>query len=419
MAGASIPLHSKAKAQGFSARFVCLTGKTVKGDRHPIRLQLIHNLKVRRFSTGEACSTKEWDADNSRMKPRAQGAAAVNGILNALEAQVMSIVDALVVNGALTLDAFEARYRNPKATGDLLAYMGSLEKKFSAEGRIAYAGTFRTSAAALRRLSEGSSIRFAELTARKLEELEQMLKADGCTGGGIAAYMRTIRVAVNNAIKDGLMSAEQYPFDTATHAGYSMKRLKSKASPRALSEVDIEKLKRFPFAKAPHLAESVRLFLFIFYADGINFQDVARLKRSDLNDGRLFYARKKTGRTINLPVDEVLSDLLAKIPKHEGPYLFPYLGTGHVTEMQQYNRVRKCLRRVNAELKQAAQVVGIETNLSTYVARHSTFTTLYREGVSLEKISAIARHSSPAVTQLYLRAMGSDVLDEARKKLRS
>jgi integrase len=417
MAGTSINLHTKAKAQGFSARFVCLSGKTVKGDMHPIRLQLIHNLKVKRFSTGEACILKEWDADAGRVKPRAKSAASINRVLNAVEAEVVGIVDALVVHGALSFDAFEARYRNPKATADVLAYMEKIERAYLEDGRIGYAGTFRRAFNSLSRLTNGQPIRFADLTARKLEELEHMLKEEGCTGGGIAAYMRVIRVAVNSAIKEGMMGADQYPFETSTHAGYSMKRLKSTATPRALSDADMDKLKRFQFDSAPHLAASVRLFLFSYYADGMNFQDIARLKREDLQDGRIFYTRKKTGRPINIPVDGVLSDILAAF-EHEGPYLFPYLGAEHVTPMQQWNRIRKCLKQVNADLKHAAKLVGIRANLTTYVARHSAFTAYYRAGVALEHISELARHSSPAVTQLYLRSLGADVLDEARKKLR-
>src|SRR5690606_6993960 len=116
--------------------FVCLTGKTVKGGLHPIRLQLIHNLKVKRYSTGEACTAKEWDSDTGRMKPRTKSAPQVNRVLNALEAEVAGIVDALVVHGVLTFDAFEARYRNPNAAGDVLGYMAELEQRYIAEGRL-------------------------------------------------------------------------------------------------------------------------------------------------------------------------------------------------------------------------------------------------------------------------------------------
>lgn len=412
----TIPLHPKAKAAGFSARFVCLTGQPVKGG-NSIRLALVQNRKVKRYATGEACPLKDWDADAGRVKPRAKNAAAVNRVLGALETEVGAIVDALVVNGTLSFETFEKRYRKPKANADVVAYMLSVSDQLTADKRIGYAGTFRTAAAALGRLAQGKPLPFSELTATKLEELERLLREEGSTGGGIKAYMRTIRVAVNGAIKDGHMSAAQYPFETSTHHGYSMKRLKSEAKPRALDATDIAKLKAFPFDEAPHLAQSVRFFLFSFYADGMNFQDMARLKRENLRGGRIFYTRQKTGRAINIPVDEVLANILATF-HHGGPYLLPILGQEHITEDQQWNRIRKCLKRTNADLKKAAELLGIETKLTTYVARHSCFTTYYREGVPLEHISAMARHSNPAVTQLYLRDLGYDVLDEARMKLR-
>jgi hypothetical protein len=78
MASASIPLNARMpKAEGFSARFVCLTGKTLsKVDLHPIRLQLIHNGKIKRYSTKEACTLEQWDEGTGRVKARVKGAAA-------------------------------------------------------------------------------------------------------------------------------------------------------------------------------------------------------------------------------------------------------------------------------------------------------------------------------------------------------
>ena len=410
MAGASINLHSRAKAEGFSARFVCLTGETVKGGLHPIRLQLIHNLKVKRFSTGEACAANEWDADSGRMKPRAKTAAQVNRVLNAMEAEVVSIVDALVVHDALTFDAFEARYRNPKATADVLGYIAQLEQRYAAEGRLGTAYTFRNAASALRRLSGGRSLRFGDLTARKLEELERFLKADGCTPGGIGAYMRTIRRAVNLAIKEGHMAEDQYPFETVRNRGFSMKRLKSERNPRALADADMEKVKRFPFAKAPHLAETVRLFLFSYYARGMNFTDLAHLKRSDLSNGRITYRRRKTGDAFTIPVEGPLAELL-KAFDHDGPYLLPILGSGHVTPVQQRYRIQKCLSRMNRELKEAAEVIGIKGNLTTYVARHTYADTLKRNGVDVSVISEAMGHENVSTTRAYLKRFPSEVLD--------
>lgn len=418
MAGASINLHPKAKAQGFSARFVCLTGKTLKGDMHPIRLALIHNLKIKRFTTGEACILKEWDADAGRMKPRAKSAASVNRILNALEAEVVGIVDALVVNGALSFDAFEARYRKPKAARDVLAFTDEAVRELEAAGKVGNAATYRNTARILRRFTGGKALPFADLTAAKLEKLEQHLRAEGCTGGGISVYMRTLRAVVGRAMKAGMMHPDHYPFETGTRTGYSMKGLKSERNPRSITEADMDKLKNFPFDQAPKLAQSVRLFLFSYFARGMNFVDMAHLKPENIVDGRIEYRREKTKRKgrdaeFSVKVSEPLAEILAAFDGHQGPYLFPILGEAHATDMQKWNRIRKCLKAVNADLKEAAEVVGIRTNLTTYVARHTFATTWKRKGASVEMISEAMGHSSVQVTTGYLGRFHSEVLDKA------
>ena len=40
------------------------------------------------------------------------------------------------------------------------------------------------------------------------------------------------------------------------------------------------------------------LFIFSFYARGMNLADIAALKPESIRDGRIFYTRKKTGRVI-------------------------------------------------------------------------------------------------------------------------
>lgn len=417
MAGASINLNPKARALGFSARFVCLSGKQVQGGLHPIRLQLIHNGKIKRYSTKEACSLEQWDEAMGRVRARVKGAPLTNGILNAIEGQVSGIVDGLLVSKALSLENFDARYRNPKAAEDVLAFLLHLETKYRGEGRIGYAVCFRNAASALRRFSGGKAVRFADLTARKLEALETYLKSEGCGNGGIAAYMRSLRVAVNMAIKDGMMHRDQYPFETAQTRGYSMKRLKSKFNPRSLTEADMEKLKQFPYDDHPHLATSVRLFLFSYYARGMNFTDLAQLKRSDVYDGRIFYRRRKTNDAFSIPVSDPLAQILAAFDGLESPYLFPILNEEHGSERQQWNRVQKCLKRLNLELKEAADVVGITVPLTSYVARHTFATTLKRKGVDVAVISESMGHESVNTTRAYLKRFGSEVLDAADQLL--
>jgi integrase/recombinase XerD len=408
-----IDLGKQAKAQGFTARFLPFLGKKLSDGKRPILLQVIHEGKGRRYSTKEACTQDQWDEGTGRVKARVKGGAVTNGILSNIETKVCEIVGSLVAANALSLDTFHERYRNPKAAEDVLAFLERMEGTFQAEGRIGYAGTYRNAASALRRFSNGKPIRFAELTARKLEGLEQYLKGTGCTNGGIAAYMRVLRVAVNTAIKEGLMHRDQYPFETAQSRGYSMKRLKSGYNPRALSEQDMELIKKFPLDMAPHLATSVRYFLFSYYARGMNFHDMAHLKRTDIYDNRIHYRRRKTKDHFSIPISQPLQEVLDSFGEHEGPFLFPILGTFHQTEKQQWIRVQKCLKQFNSDLKDVAGVLGIEAKLTSYVARHTYATTLKRKGVSLATISEGMGHENEKTTRAYLSRFGSEVLDTA------
>jgi len=422
MAGAKIEIHDKAKTQGFSARFVCMSSKVLSDGTHPIRLQLIHNLKVKRFGIDVSCSKKEWDADNGRVKPRSKNAAEMNRRLNATAVEVGDIVDSLVVHGWLSIEGFTKNFGKPRSKGDVFAAMEAKATELEKSNRVGYASTYRSTVLALKRFTKRDALQFAELTPSKLEAFDKHLRDNGCSGGGISVYMRTLRTAVRAAIKNKEMHKDLYPFETGTNLGYSLKGLAAGNAPRALAAIDMEKLKRFPFEDAPHLADSVRYFLFSYYARGMNFTDMARLKHENIQAGRITYVREKTKhKNDNKKLDMVITPELATLLKAfdgEGTtHLFPILNERHVTEKQRWTRIKKCLKKTNADLKKAAELIGIETTLTTYVARHTYATTLKRNGVDISKISESLGHETVLTTARYLEGFPSEVLDEANAVL--
>jgi integrase/recombinase XerD len=186
---------------------------------------------------------------------------------------------------------------------------------------------------------------------------------------------------------------------------------------RPISDVDMDKVKRFPFDEYPHLADTVRVFLFSYYSGGMNFADIARLKPTDMTkDGRIVYKRQKTKRKgrdaeLSFKVSEPVAAILDAFNGNGGPYLFPFLGPEHVTDKQRKTRIDKCLKRVNRELKEVAEVLGLDANLTTYVARHTFATTLNWKDVSVEVISQRMGHKSIATTRAYLKRLPNKVLD--------
>ena len=101
-----------------------------------------------------------------------------------------------------------------------------------------------------------------------------------------------------------------------------------------------------------------------------------------------------------------------------GDYIFPYLDKAtHKTEAQINNRVKKITKQINEDLKKLAQMAGIETNLTTYVARHTFATTLKRRGVEIAMISELLGHESEKTTKIYLDEFEKEDLYEATLNL--
>jgi integrase len=422
MAGEKIALNKRAAEQNFRARFVCLTGKKLSGGRHPIRLQLIHNLKVKRYPTGVSCTLEQWDKEEGRVKAGVKGRAQANAILDRYSTQTIAVVDALVVNGALSLDNFHARYTKPKAGEEVVANMMDLTVVYRTNKQNGTAACFRDAASALDRFTGGKPITFAGLTATKLEEFERYLRDEGCTNGGIGVYMRMIRIAVNRAIKAGLMDKEQYPFDTVRTAGYSMKRLKSTFSPRALSEADMNKVKAFPFEEHPELADTVRLFLFSYFARGMNFRDMALMKPASIIEGRLKYTRMKTkakGKAANFDIEVTppMAAIMDYFHDPESPWTFPILRAHHTEENAIWKRTKDALRLANRHLKRVAEVLDIKGEFTFYVARHTYAMNRKRNGIPIGKLSESMGHASEAITHAYLKSFSNEELDAANRGL--
>lgn len=77
------------------------------------------------------------------------------------------------------------------------------------------------------------------------------------------------------------------------------------------------------------------------------------------------------------------------------------------------NRKHKTLQRYNKELKEIAEICGIDKPLTSYVARHSFANCLKQEGVTTDIISESMGHQNLSITQTYFKEFDNSVLDKA------
>jgi len=139
------------------------------------------------------------------------------------------------------------------------------------------------------------------------------------------------------------------------------------------------------------------------------------LKWQDIDGTTISYIRNKTkGRfiiTILPPVQEILDYYRSNALPTE--YVFPILLRDGLTPAQIDHRKKKTLAKYNLDLKEIANHCSINKSLSSYVARHSFANCLKQKGVATDVIGESLGHKNLTTTQVYLKELGSTVLDDA------
>lgn len=117
---------------------------------------------------------------------------------------------------------------------------------------------------------------------------------------------------------------------------------------------------------------SLDMFLFSFYAMGMPFADVARLRRSqiDFSSSSLVYHRQKTGCPVTVSLEPCMLDIIRRYSDSSRQYLFPLLPEGASPDVvsRVYNTA---LASHNRHLKAIARMAGVTCRLTSYVVRHS------------------------------------------------
>ena len=222
--------------------------------------------------------------------------------------------------------------------------------------------------------------------------------------------MRVIRALFNKGIKAGLIEKEAYPFTY-----YSIPQTPTEK--RALNAEDLRKILEIELPREEVLYRYRNYFVCSFFLYGMNFTDMAYLKVGNIIDGRIKYQRKKTGKLYNIKITKQLSQILSIYleGKEKQDYIFPVIKRENLAKQEREINWER--QRYNRGLKKIQKLCGIEQKLTTYVSRHSFATQALWHNVPLEAISAMLGHSKLNTTQIYLKSLPTNILDEYNEKL--
>ena len=387
-------------------KVLCYKSKTLSNGEHPLMVCVCKDGKRKYQSLGISIKAEQWDFKSNLPKTKCPNRDRIILLINERINEIQKAALDKRIAGknftATTLIESTTSNTTNKTVGEYyLTYIQNLKK----ENRIRYAGMFEVSYSSFIKFNKHLDIPFSDIDATWLRRYELWMKEQNLSVSTISTRIRHLRAVFNLAIAEHVIKNDCYPFHS-----YKVSKLNKQTAKRAISKKEVLKIMQYQ-GDTPMECLAIDVFVFSYLNAGINFIDIAKLKRSNIVESQLIYNREKTKKLINVPLQQKAIDIIAKYKNDKSPYLFPVLSPFHKTEIQIANRLHKVLAKINKHLKEVGKKLKLPILLTTYVARHSYATILKRAGVSTSIIS------SERITQIYLDSFDNEQIDEAMKNL--
>ena len=336
--------------------------------------------------------------------------------LQAFEKKAADIIEVLP---AFTFKAFEKHYfTNRGAKGTLNEAFASYAAELREAGRIGTAVSYECAQNSLNKFSPGA--KFADATPDFLRKYERWMLSEGNSITTVGIYLRSLRTLFNNAIADGMLTKDYYPFGKKRYEIPTGNNIK-----KALSLKDIGTIFHYNPEPGTMTDRAKDYWIFMYLCNGINVKDMSLLKHENIKGEVIEFIRAKTARTKRHvePIRVNLTDDLKAIIKKWGnkkidgaTFIFPILENG-LTPVRERQLIQQMTQVINSHMKDIAGTLEINKTVTTYVARHSFSSVLQRSGVSTEFISEALGHSNIKTTQSYLAGFEDESKKETLKAL--
>ena len=394
---------------------VCYKSKTLKNGENPLMLQVCKNGKRHYQSLGVSINPKFWDIKKNKLKSNCPNKEIIQKIINDKLAELQNrILELSAERKEFTATTILNGGKRKLQLATVDDFYQELIAQFTIDGkcgnRLIYKGSYNS----LYTFTKGKlDIPFSEIDVDWLKRYEKWLRSKNNKDTTISLLFRTLRSTYNKAIKVKCARKSDYPFDE-----YKINKFDTRTQKRAISKADVLKFMQDVESNQPYAQLSKDVFVFSYFCGGINFTDIAQLTTLNIVEGRLHYVRQKTGKQVKIGIPYEAMAIIKKYESESQGYLFPILDKKiHKTPMQKQNRIHKILAKVNKNLKMLSEQLGVNGNITTYVARHSFASVLKKSGVNIALISEALGHSDLGTTQIYLDSFDNEQMDEAMRNL--
>ena len=235
---------------------------------------------------------------------------------------------------------------------------------------------------------------FKDITYTFLKEFEVHLKEKGNSVNTIAKHLRQLRTLVNEAINQGYIPSDAYPFRK-----YKIKQEKGRKE--FLTPDELKRLENLDVDKK--LRHVLDAFLFCCYT-GLRYSDFCQLTPENIirvNGKRwLYFKSVKTDVEIRLPLHLLFEGkALAVLERYDIVTDFAKIGPNS---------------EANKYLAQLATLARIRKHITYHTARHTCATLLVHQGVPITTVQKLLGHTSVRTTEVYSEVLSNTIIRDLK-----
>ncbi|GGD68591.1 integrase [Emticicia aquatilis] len=382
--------------------------------KYPLKLRVIFNRQNRTYSIGIDLSKEQFEKLFSS-KLRDEWLKDVRLNCEAIKQKAEEVGSKI---DEFTFDKFkDTFFVNPEEQVKSKDVYKNFENYISAlksQSRVSTADSYTCASNSLKKFKK--KLTFEDITPKFLNDYEKSMLNEGNSSTTIGIYLRSLRTIYNQAIENGIIAKELYPFKKNKFQIPASRNIK-----KAFTISEIEKIFNYETITGTSEDKAKDLWCLSYLCQGINLKDLARLKIKNLESDKITFIRAKTQLSTKAnqsAITIILSDKAKEIidkwknrSNNPDDYLLPILEP-KVTPKREKELIQYTNKLINTYMKRIGLKLGFEKMPLFYSARHSFATVLKRSGVSTEFISEALGHSNLATTQSYLDSFE----DETKKQ---
>jgi site-specific recombinase XerD len=383
--------------RNFSLLFFLKRGKTDPQGISSIYMRITIEKKRAEIATGKVCQDVDWE--NGKIKGNTALAKTLNTYLHQMELKVHnSHIQLMIRDEDITAEAVMNEFLGKSIKVRMLTEVFEMHNKemkellgieFAPMILLRYQTALRQVKQYLIEKHKIKDIDIRKINHEFLTDYDFFLRTTRkCNNNSAVKYIKNLKKIIKLCLANGWINRD--PF-----ANFKAK-VKVVERP-CLSQEQINKLETLEFGNE-RLDRVKDIFLFSCYT-GLAYIDIYQLKRSEIiirneNEKWLITNRQKTGTPTRVPLLPKAVILLSKYENHpqcaELDKAFPVSSN----------------QKMNAYLKEIADLCGINFTLSYHIARHTFATTItLQNGVPIETVSKMLGHKDIRTTQHYAKTL--------------